>query len=81
MAMILIILPFTDISERIRLKVITGEGVDVNYWAAWRDTPPHAIYLLLKIASDLNENNDRSKKSLGSILFHTICSKWILLTH
>lgn len=27
-------------------------GTDTNYWAAWRDTPPHAIFLLLKIANE-----------------------------
>ena len=59
-----------DISERIRFKVISGEGVDVNYWAAWRDTPPHAIYLLLKCAQTTVVSRDRSKNIWNNFYFN-----------
>ncbi len=58
-----------DIAESLVIKPITGEGVDVNYWAAWRDTPPHAIYFLLKIAEELKDTSDRSKKIWDKFYF------------
>lgn len=58
-----------DISSRIRLQITTGDGVDVNYWAAWRDTPPHAIYLLLKVAEELADDTERSKKIWDNFYF------------
>ncbi len=51
-----------DISDRIRLAAGTTRGLDVNFWAAWRDTPPHSIYLLLKIANELSDQDNRSEK-------------------
>lgn len=51
-----------DISSRLRLAVGSGKGLDVNYWAAWRDTPPHAIYSLLKTAAEFQNDGNKSEK-------------------
>lgn len=51
-----------DISNRLRLPTGNIRGLDVNYWAAWRDTPPHAIYLLLKTADEISDNMGRGEK-------------------
>ncbi len=51
-----------DIDPRLELEQGRARGSDENYWAAWRDTPPHSIYLLLKECDALTDDNDRSDK-------------------
>jgi hypothetical protein len=58
-----------DISERVRIELISDRGLDVNYWAAWRDTPPHSIYLLLKVANEITEGDDRSERIWNKYYF------------
>lgn len=44
-----------DIGLRLVPEKAYPIGTDTNYWAAWRDTPPHAIFLLLKIAGECTD--------------------------
>ncbi len=48
-------------------------GTDTNYWAAWRDTTPHAIYLLLKIASETTSRENRAKLIWDKYYFNYFC--------
>ncbi|MBG76875.1 MAG: hypothetical protein CFH22_00714 [Alphaproteobacteria bacterium MarineAlpha5_Bin12] len=50
-----------NIANTLTPSKVTERGVEDNYWAAWRDSPPHATYLLLKIAFELKNNKNRSK--------------------
>lgn len=59
-----------DISDRIRFEAGTARGLDVNFWAAWRDTPPHSIYFLLKAASELQDPDERSDKIWRNYYFN-----------
>lgn len=55
-----------DIDSSFTVREISETSRESRYWAKYIDTNPHLIYLLLKIANDINyHGNDRDHKIWG----------------
>ena len=58
-----------NIKDVLPVVQVTRTGVDKNYWTFWRDTYPHAVYLILKIASKEKSTTNRKRVENG-------CKRW-----